>query len=323
MKIDENIFNEDVKNCSLERQHLVDFDISDPGLKEIDELFADADAISRKNDVVTNRQRLIIAVCGVLVTLFFMNYGEGKSNLLLSSSCFILIIVVYLILKFYNNRNRHMKHLQYRVLAESLRAQFFLSYVGIDEKVVDMLPYVIEHDIPLIKEKLSGLPETNSHDVKYCWKFCQNESKYHKDSKKDYDGTFRIIYNYFIRMALTVTILSYFAAFIFDLYLVVASPVGIDLNRVYFYIKLVMGVMTMVTLLMDGLFGKMSLDTKVEYHDRMMDLYEKRSPKILYNITNNEEKAKELFIELIREFLFETSAKYVYQKQNQLEFVLI
>jgi hypothetical protein len=67
---------------------------------------------------------------------------------------------------------------------------------------------------------------------------------------------------------------------IFDLYILIISPSGVDINFFYFVIKVMMGLAIMISLLMDELLSKMSLDTKMEDHELMFELYRCESMQI-------------------------------------------
>lgn len=133
-------FDEDAGKCKAKRNPVVEH-ISDPGLGEINRLFADADAISRQNYARTNWHRLFLVICGVLITYFFITYGEGPNNIIISASCAVIVAVLIIIKVIFERRKSHKRHLQYRVFAEALRAQFFVTYAGIDANVSEMLPW--------------------------------------------------------------------------------------------------------------------------------------------------------------------------------------
>jgi hypothetical protein len=81
------------------------------------------------------------------------------------------------------------------------------------------------------------------------------------------------------------------------------------------------GVMTILTLLANNFFGKMSLNAREKEHKRSEDLYVKGSDEILSNI-NDKGKSEEIFMNLIREFLIENTTWYIYESQNKLSFTI-
>jgi hypothetical protein len=169
-------------------------------------------------------------------------------------------------------------------------------------------------------ERISKLPKAESTTKEAMYLFCQDQIGYHANAIGS-DSFFNRTYNFLSNAALTITVISYFAAFGFDIYLLWAAPTGWDLNEIYFYIKMIIGVMTILTLLANNFFGKMSLKVREEEHERRKKLYEEESSKISNNI-NDKEKSEGIFINLIREFLIENSTWYVYESQNSLSFTI-
>ena len=179
---------------------------------------------------------------------------------------------------------------------------------------------MIRNDLPWIGERISGLPKAESSTPEAMYLFCQDQIGYHS-SLIDSDSFFNSTYNFLSNTALFITVIAYFAAFGFDIYLLLATPKGLDLNAIYFWIKMIMGVMTILTLLANNFFGKMSLKVRKKEHERRKKLYEKVSSQ-LSDSKNDREKSEEIFMNLIREFLIENSTWYVYESQNSLSFTI-
>ena len=150
--------------------------------------------------------------------------------------------------------------------------------------------------------------------------FCLKQIEYHTDIASS-DSSFNRAYKILTNSALVITVIAYFAAFGFDIYLAVALPKGWDLNEIYFYFKMAIGVISILTLLANNFFGKMSLNAKEKEHERSKDLYAQESVKILSCITDKE-KSEELFMNVIREFLIENTTWYIYESQNKLSFTI-
>ena len=312
-------FKEDVKNCSLERVPLID-NITDSGLEEIHRLFMDADAVSRESQDKTKRYRISIVLVGVFITILFIYYGEGRiNNFFVSGGCLILIALSIGLENFVRNKRRHTKHLQYRVLAELLRAQFYISYCGINEKVVEMLPKAIaEESIPWVANILNDLPETDSTNPNAVWLFCRNQIDYHNKNYHE-DISYYQSYEKWTKVTAILTIVFYFAAFVFDFYLLAFTPNGLNLNDIYFKIQLALGLISMIMVLTSNYYGKMSLETRIKEHRRGLYLYQSTEIEILKNGLIDEEFAQNLLLELVRQFLIEVSIWYVYESQNKIE----
>ena len=313
-------FYKDAELCTVERTHLDDH-ITDSGLIEIDKLFGDADALSLENYRKTNKYRIYLIVCGILVTLSFILYDELETNLIFRLICIVSVIVLVILSKTIVNKEHHRKHLQYRVLAESLRAQFFISYAGFDEKVADMLPWIIKHDMPWVIELLKGLPKVKTENKYAPQAFCKNQREYHEEHKKS-DKFYSKANVDLNRISLYITIILYIVLFVFDAFVVNFDNGSLDLNLAHFIIKLLLGVMTAITLFSENLFGKVSSSIKVDEHKRRLKLYCEICPVIVENMYDNKEITKENFLYLIHEFLIENSTWYVYESQNKLRIAI-
>ena len=131
-------------------------EISEPLFVEINRLFSSADGLSIKNgeniDVFFWHCPL-----STLLTFSFLIYDEIEIYGLILA-CGIMIVCLFVIRHFSVKLDCHRKYLQYRVLAETLRLQYYLSMAAIRMKVSDLLPWSIQMEIEWIKEVLETLP---------------------------------------------------------------------------------------------------------------------------------------------------------------------
>ena len=97
----------------------------DPFVNELDRLYGAADVLSIKNANKHRRILLELSAVGTLLTLLFLLYDEAELYGLIAA-CGLMILLLFLI-RFLANRSQcHRKYLEYRVLAESLRVQYYL-----------------------------------------------------------------------------------------------------------------------------------------------------------------------------------------------------
>lgn len=81
-------------------------------------------------------------------------------------------ILLYYVYRQSSEENAHERYLEYLVLAESLRIQYFISKAGIEKQAIDILPWFSEIRIPLVKNVLRELPsiKTNKKElILGCW----------------------------------------------------------------------------------------------------------------------------------------------------------
>ena len=130
-------FDKERKECN-EPTHIEE-GISDPTLIEIDELYGAADVLSMKHADRHHEKIRNISLIAPLIVFFFLLYEAAAQHWLIFVVT-ALIILLYFVYRQPNKENAHEKYLEYRVLAEALRIQYFISKAGIKKKVIEILP---------------------------------------------------------------------------------------------------------------------------------------------------------------------------------------
>lgn len=310
-----DIFYQDKENCKIPVSHLMD-NITDPSLIAIDELYGAADALSIQNSQKHTRILLALSIVGTLLTIAFLLYDTVELYSVILA-CVVFILFLFIIHKIANRLDCHRKYLEYRVLAESLRVQFFLSISRINASVIDILPWFIKMGIPWVEDVLLSLPDVNvgeGQSILDCW--VRDQRAYHEDAlrraetKKRRDE--RITH-----IVLFITIFAYIGTVIFEFY-VYSNPYS-EFNTVMIrmLLKIVLGTMSAVTLFTGSYYGKMALSNRIDDHKRMIALYQKAEDDIL-----RDGETEELLIYLAREFLIENSTWYAYQNNNKPDIVI-
>lgn len=290
-------------------------EIDNPTLLQIDELHGIAGALSGKNQNIHNNILLLLASIGTIITIIFFIYFEWDISAFIIP-CVLLMFILIGIHLVSNKLNYHDKYLEYRVLAESLRLQFFLSYAGAQEKVIDILPWFIEHGVPLVKEVLGTLDFTElpqKREIRDNWII--HQKKYHEGALQKSKKKMRTqkIVTY---ASITVTIAAYIIALIFE-YLIPASTFNLNGDIIHLGIKLAMAGMSAFTLFLGSYYGKMSLSEKIDDHERMVELY-----GIIEDRIRTEGETDEILSYAAREFLIENSTWYAYQSKNKPDLVV-
>lgn len=310
-------FYKEKESCEIPFTHIED-GITDPALKKIDEMYGAADVLSIKYSKKHEKNLKIVSVIIPLIAFLFLLYDEAELHWLIIA-CLLLIIVLYHYYTRISKQNAHDKYLEYRVLAESLRAQYFLSIAGVKKHVTDILPWFIKKGVPWINEVLSELPEANMNEKKpvlNCW--IRDQMKYHEKAfvkaKKQKERDDRVE-----RIVLYITITFYVATLVFEAYMLFFSPfndVTANWNRAS--LKIIIGTMSVITIFLGNYYGKMSLSSKIEEHRRMSMLYQKAENEIL----QKREESEELIIFLAREFMIENTTWYAHQRKNKPDFTV-
>ena len=308
-------FDKERKECE-ELTHIEE-GITDQTLLEIDELYGAADVLSMKYADRHHEKIRNISVIAPLIVFFFLLYEAAAQHWLIFVVT-ALIILLYLVYRQPNKEDAHEKYLEYRVLAEALRIQYFLSKAGAKKKVIDILPWFTEIRIPLVKNVLSGLSTITDkkEEILDCW--IRDQMKYHDKAHKR--ALEQLEKNeLYERISLIATIIFYVIALIFEISMILYAPFDAETAHwVRAGLKIGVGTATAITIFLSNYYGKMSLSSKVEEHLRMYWLYQKVEHKIKQTKEENEEE----IIYLAEQCLIENASWYSHQKKNTPDFAV-
>ncbi len=297
------------QKCQGNLTHIMD-QIDDPALKKIDELYGAADYLSLFYAKRHQRNLLLIAFLGTLLTFFFLLYDEAELYGLIIA-CGVVIICLFVTQRLSGKWESHNHYLEYRMLAESLRVQFYLGYGGITKKVEDILPWSTKMTLPWITEVLKTVDSPEGRERKQLSEVWIREQKtYHERAlaKAEHKNA---INNSVCRGTLVVTVLLYFATLLFELYISSGKTIPLNIDTVRAVLKILMGTMSAVTLFMTSYYGKMALPSIIDDYRRMIALYDKAEKEI-----QEHGESEELIMFLAREALNENSVWYSYQSLN-------
>ena len=309
-------FDKERKECN-EPTHIEE-DISDPTLIEIDELYGAADVLSMKHADRHHEKIRNISLIAPLIVFFFLLYEAAAQHWLIFVVT-ALIILLYFVYRQPNKENAHEKYLEYRVLAEALRIQYFISKAGIKKKVIEILPWFTEIRIPLVKNVLSELSSTETdkkEPILDCW--IRDQMKYHDNAHKR--ALKQLEKNeLYERISLIATIIFYIIALIFEITMILYAPFEVETAHwVRAGLKIGVGTATAITIFLSNYYGKMSLSSKVDEHLRMYWLYQKVETKI----RQTKEEDEDEIIYLAEQCLIENASWYSHQKKNTPDFAV-
>lgn len=312
---EKDTFYQEKEACSIPFTHIID-GVTESPLREIDELYGAADVLSIQNAEKHRRILLALSIAGTLLTLAFLLYDEAELHGLILA-CGVMILCLFFIRVIADRLHCHRKYLEYRVLAECLRCQFFLSVAGIQTRVAQIMPWSVRKGLPWVLEVLLSLPAglpAEKQSILDSW--IRDQKNYHEialkrtEIKSRRDG-------HIAKAVLIVTIIVYIAALLYELiiYKNAAGSENADLVRAL--LKIILGTMSAITLFTGSYYGKMSLSNVIDDHKRMIALYETAEEEVLKNGEN-----EELLMFLAREFLNENSTWYAYQSKNGPDMVV-
>lgn len=307
-------FDEERKNLK-ELTHIED-EIT-PSLAEIDKLYGAADVLSMKYAEKHEKKLLKISIIAPFIVFFFLLYEAIELH-------WVIIVVTALIgLLYYvyshpKDEDALEKYLEYRVLAETLRVQYFISKAGIKKNVREIMPWFTDIRIPLVKNVLSQLPviENKKERILNCW--IRDQMKYHdkahKKALKQHERN-----ELYEKIALIITIIVYVIALFFEISMMLHLPLEHEIAHwIRAGFKIGVGSATAFTIFLANYYGKLSLQSKIEEHLRMYWLYEKVERKI----RQTKHESPEDIIYLARECLIENATWYSHQKKNSPDFAV-
>lgn len=308
-------FESEKENITGDLSHIVE-QIDSSELCGIDRLYGEADALSLKNAKKHRRVLMELSAVGTLLTLFFLLYDEAELYGLIIA-CGAMILSLFLIRYIADRSQCHRKYLEYRVLAESLRVQYYLFLTGVKVRVSELLPWSIKQGLPWITEIMSEqpIPQSNeTHPIADCW--INDQKEYHKTKlvsavKKNRRD------NRIAATTIIITISAYIAAMAFEILVSQNLTDGIDVNLFRAVLKVVVGTMSAATLFTGNYYGKMSLPNIIDDHKRMIALYESVEEKF-----RAEGESSETILDLARECLNENATWYAYQNKNKPDLVI-
>ena len=139
-------FFRDKTRCAGPFTHIED-NISDAGLKKADEMYGAADLLSIQNAEKYRRVLLALSVAGTLLAVAFLLYDEiNLYGLILA--CGVLLLTLFFINGLAKRLHCHRNYLEYRLLAEGARVQYFLRKAGSRQNAADLLPWSWRFNVP-------------------------------------------------------------------------------------------------------------------------------------------------------------------------------
>ena len=307
-----DLFNQDVET----EETFTDLpeEKDDPVMERIRKVYGAADSISVRQAKKYKRILASISIAATLLTIAFLLYDEMMLYWMILL-CGIMLLFLFLINSLSKKLQCHRKYLEYRVLAEGLRVQFYLRMAGCSAEVSDHVPFAFRTDLPWTVSAFSALtvgPEpSDPKDVKDAW--IRAQRVYHEKAleltrKKDKRNG-RIV-----KCALIIAIIAYLAVVVFELFFggiilrsALFSDQGLDLCRTI--LKILVGALSGLTLFAANYYGKLSLDETIGDHERMI---------LLFKLAEQEND----LVLLAREELAENRRWYAYQSMNKPEISL-
>ena len=289
-------------------------------LDRMERVYQAADRLSLQNARLYRRILILLAVLSTLITSSFLLYDEANLHWLILV-CGFALLAAFFLQRFARRSSCHRRYLEYRVLAESLRAQAFLRYAGVKREAISLLPWSQQAETPWIAMAMTvlgiGRGPRVSHDIRACW--AQDQLSYHRSARRKAQTKLRGS-GQVVGVVLFISIVLYLAALVFELIfgglLPRLTPLA-DAESYRTLLKLVLGSISAATLFISNYYGKLSLTRGVEDHEKMASFYQRISERLA--LCGQDES---LLVLLAREELIENGNWCSYQRDNAPDFSL-
>ena len=315
-------FNREKETCTAPLTH-IEKDVEDPVLIKIDEVYGAADSLSLQFAEKYRRIIFALSVAGTLLAIAFLLYDEVYWYGMILA-CGVLILMLFGINRLARRLHCHRKYLEYRLLAEGARVQYYLCRAGLHRNVAALLPWSWQFNVPWTKKVLEQLLQAGKEkdekrkraagcSILDLW--VRDQAAYHRNALDRTEARIRRN-DRITRAARVLALITYAAALVFEISAgglfsgKELLPAG-QMETARVVLKVAMGSFSAMTLFAGNYYGKLSLEDTAQDHRRMAALYEKTEQEILQN-----GETEELLLKLAKEELSENSSWYAYQSKN-------
>lgn len=269
--------------------------------------------------------------CGVFLVISFLLYDEAESNIFLITYGLLILLSLTIYLKSKKDQI-HIKYLEYRALAETLRVQFYLSIFGIGENITEHFTWTQKKSNIWIRKAVTSLligdlPKQllSAQELKSLW--IDDQLTYHKKALIKHQQQDRLnqrMTKLLLFYSITLFVLVFIIEFFFPTIATIVIPIE-PLHRILLFhpeqdiivrgvLKILLGTISAITLFLSNYYGKLSLNRKISDHQKMIDQYEKILPLFNEHLKNEES----LFMALAKEEILENGSWLSYCKDNEL-----
>jgi len=305
------------------------FNRLDPQMQTLHRLYLKADALS-----VFYRDRYLkamkwLSIIGVLLVLTFLLYDELNSVAMLLLYGVLLLISSYT-LKKAKKATWHERYLDYRVLAESLRVQFFIGLSGCQYSVYDAFTWSQQSEVFWVQKAMGGLlalttcvQTINQQEVRLHW--IDHQLEYHRNKQAEKGksvilnekiASSVLFWTVILYLLIAGILLYYPLALEFQVQMPVVSSLLLTGSAKAITIKgislILLGVLSSISVFLSNYYGKLSLERKASDHQKMVALYQQALEKWNMPEVSYERVAREL----AREEIIENGVWLSYSRHN-------
>ncbi len=311
-------FNRLAEETLQEGENLFPPDETDPATKRMETLYRSADGMSIRYAGMYRRALAALSLAGTAVTFAFLLYDNG-GVIPMILLCGAALLYAFWRLRKANRDACHRRFIEYRVLAESLRAQCCLRFAGSAVEAQRLMTWSQQRETAWILCAVSAVngaePPREKRDIRECW--VEKQREYHrkagKKTSRQLAGNDRLL-----GTALRASILLYAAVLVYEFVcggvLVPAVWKLQDPETGRTVLKILLGTLSAGTLFLGGYYGRMSLSRVTGDHEKMEAFFGKISERIA-----RRGQDEDVLETLAREELAENGNWSSYQRDNAVE----
>lgn len=314
-------FNSLAEEAPPEGEGLFPPDETDPVTERMEKIYRTSDGLSVHYAGVYRRALASLAFAGTALTFTFLLYDNGEMIPM------ILLCGAALLYAFYRRRKAereacHRRFIEYRALAEALRAQCCLRFAGSAVEAQRLMSWTQQRETAWILCALSAVngtePSRVKHGIRECW--VEKQREYHRKAGKktsrqlaENDRLLGIVMRASILLYIAVLVYEFFCGGILvPAVLKLRDP---EIGRTV--LKILLGTLSAGTLFLGGYYGRMSLNRVTGDHEKMEAFFGKISERIARRGQDDD-----VLETLAREELAENGNWISYQRDNAVEMTL-
>ncbi len=283
----------------------------------IEALYDAADTLSSRNAKRFRMTLAAVSAAATMLTMAFLLYDEMSLHWMILI-CSAMLLSLLLINRLSIRISSHRKYTEYRLLAEGLRVQAGLYHAGTGTEVREMMPETWQMNVPWTIHAITAVGTGEKPSVKHPIgeNWIADQLRYHERALDRTRNT-RRRNDRILHMAVALTILSYIAGMLFEIFrggLFSGQPSlpadMLEIGRMW--LKIVMGTLSAMTIFVGNYYGKQSLEETENDHLRMISLFTTAK-----ETAAREGENPELLYRLAREELNENANWYAYRSVNK------
>ena len=330
-------FNSDalaIKDEQTENELLPNVGITDELLRRLESLHTLADKLSLRFQKQYLLAIRLFSLFGMLLVLFFLLYDELESDAFLFGygAVFLLYTIAFLQIR---KSRCHFKYLQYRTLAETIRAQFYLSASGSHTNIGTAFTWTQKQESTWIKRAISALligpsveQQISTDAIKTAWidkQLAYHQKAFRLDRRRHRFNQRSTTVMLVISAVLyaSVLVIEFFYKDAMTHQLITKLPVFLlpHIGQTFTLrglMKIILGGISAFTVFLSNYYGKLSFERKSSDHEKMANLY----AQALVNYENKTLSPQLLFYNLAREEIIENGNWFSYCQENPPSFNL-